>query len=112
MINVISQSLGLGVVNINVFAKVYQNIPNGLQVIDIFANCPETKSSQTGRCQNLHKLSGVKIKCLIIGHILESQPSVSVDFLRVVHYLEYNHNRSILVHCTNKRTKWEEPASH
>ena len=33
MINVILQSLGLDLVNINVYAKVYQNIPN-------IANCP------------------------------------------------------------------------
>ena len=36
VINVISQSLGLDLVNINVYAKVYQNIPKGLRVIDIF----------------------------------------------------------------------------
>ena len=29
MINVISQSLGLDVVNINAYAKFYHNIPNG-----------------------------------------------------------------------------------
>ena len=58
MINVISQSCWLDVVNINVYAKVYQNIPNGFRVIDIFrelsgdeifTNRPVTKSSQTGR---------------------------------------------------------------
>ena len=38
--NVISQSLGLGLVNINVNAKVYQNIPNGLRVIDILRELP------------------------------------------------------------------------
>ena len=63
MINVISQSLGLDVDNINAYAKVYQNIPNGLRVIDIFheqagenifTNCPVTKS-----------------KCLIIGHSMK-----------------------------------------
>ena len=30
------QSLVLDLVNIDVYAKVYQNIPNGLRVIDIF----------------------------------------------------------------------------
>ena len=54
MINVISQSLGQDVVNINAYAKFYQNIPNGLRVTDIFheqagdkifTNCPMTKSS-------------------------------------------------------------------
>ena len=58
IINVISQSFRLDVVNINVYAKVYQNIPNGLKVINIFrelsgdkifTNRPVTKSSQTVR---------------------------------------------------------------
>ena len=51
MINVISQSLGLDGININAYAKFYQNIPNGVRVIDIFyeqagdkifTNCPVT----------------------------------------------------------------------
>ena len=54
MMNVISQSLGLDVVNINAYAKFYQNIPNGLRAVDIFheqagdkifTNCPVTKSN-------------------------------------------------------------------
>ena len=54
MINVISQSLGLDIININEHAKFYQNIPNGLRVIDIFheqagdkifTNCLVTKSN-------------------------------------------------------------------
>ena len=54
MINVISQSLGLGVVIINAYAKFYQNIPIEFRVIDIFheqpgdkifTNCPVTKSN-------------------------------------------------------------------
>ena len=52
--NDIWQSLGLHLVNINAYAKFYQNIPNGLRVIDIFhelacvkifTNCPVTKSN-------------------------------------------------------------------
>ena len=74
MINLISQSLGLDVVNINACAKFYQNNLNGLRVIDIF-----------------HEQAGDKIRCLIImfdyrAHY-ESQPSVSVDFLRVVQFV-------------------------
>ena len=51
MTNGIWQSLGLDLVNINVSAKFYQNIPNGLIVSGIFrklsgdkifANCPGT----------------------------------------------------------------------
>ena len=58
VINAISQSLGLDVVNISVYAKVYQNIPKGLRVIDIlrelsgykiYTNRPVTKCSQTVR---------------------------------------------------------------
>ena len=67
MINVISQSLGLDVVNINAYAKFYQNIPNGLRVIDIF-----------------HEQAGDKIFMFDYRAVYESQPSVSVDFLRVV----------------------------
>ena len=56
--NVISQSLRLDLVNLSVYAKVYQNIPNGLRVIDIiselsgdksFTTRPVTKLSQTVR---------------------------------------------------------------
>ena len=84
MINVISQSLGLDLVNINVYAKVYQNVPNGLRVIDffhelsrdkIFTNAPVTKFSQTVRGQN---------QMFDYRAHSESHPSVSVDFLRVV----------------------------
>ena len=100
MINVISQSLGLDVVNINMYAKFYQNIPNGLRVIDIFheqavdkifTNCPVT------------------IKCSIIGNTM-SQPSVSVDFLRVVQFLYANSVdpdqtlADISLHCLPWRT--------
>ena len=54
MINVISQSLELDDVNINAYAKFYQNISNGVRVIyifheqaddKIFTNCPVTKSN-------------------------------------------------------------------
>ena len=54
MINVILQPLGLDVVNINAYAKFYQNVPNGLRVIyifheqagdKIFTNSPVTKSN-------------------------------------------------------------------
>ena len=84
-----SQSLGLALVNINVYAKVYQNILNGLCVIDIFhelswdkifTTAPVTKSSQTVRGQNQmfdHRAHS------------ESLPSVSADFLRVVQYTNY-----------------------
>ena len=120
MKNVISQSLGLDLVKINVYAKVYQNIPLSSRDGAIFTfsefepqqrlsqsqmtfdyiswatscqyqyNCkilskyskrfksyrhfsrrPGTKSSQTVQGQNLHKLSGDKIKCLIIGHSMK-----------------------------------------
>ena len=74
---VISQSLGLDVVNINVNAKFYQNIPNGLDLSTFFTNRPVTKSSQTVRWQN---------QMFDFRALYESQPSVSVDFLRVVQY--------------------------
>ena len=49
-INVILQSLGLDLININMYAKVYQNIPNGLKVDGIFSELSWDKQ--------LHKLSG------------------------------------------------------
>ena len=54
ILNDIWQFLGLHLVNINAYAKFYQNIPNGLRVIDIFheqasvkifTNCLVTKSN-------------------------------------------------------------------
>ena len=62
VIYVILQFHGLGLVNINLPAKYYQNIPNGLSYGHF---------SQTVRGQNLHKLSGDKIKCLNVGHTLK-----------------------------------------
>ena len=70
MINVISQSLGLDVVNINANAKFYQNIPNGIELSTfLMMNSPVIKSSRTSNDYRA---------------LYESQPSVSVDFLRVV----------------------------
>ena len=47
--------------------------------------------SQTGRCQNLHRLSGDKIKCLIIGHTKKVNWNKKVNFqftfLRVVQFI-------------------------
>ena len=69
MINAISQSLGLDLVNINVIAKVCQNIPNSLRVIDIFRFLSGDK--------NRHKLSGDKIKCLTTEHTLKVNIKIS-----------------------------------
>ena len=73
--NDIWQSLGLHLVNINAYAKFYQNIPNGLELSTFFTNRSVTKSSQTVRWQN--QMFDYRALC-------ESQPSDSVDFLRVV----------------------------
>ena len=86
MINVISQSLGLDVVNINAYAKFYQNIPNGLELSTFFTNSPVTKSSQTVRWQN---------QMFNYRALYESQPSVSIDFLKVV---QYNLLQTVLYH--------------
>ena len=74
MINVIAQSLGLDLVNIDVYAKVYQNI-SSKRFISLF-----------DRGQNVLKLSGDKIKCLIIGHALKVNLQLSIDFLRFVQF--------------------------
>ena len=66
---------------INAYAKFYQNIPNGLRVIDIFHEQAGDKSSQTVQGQNLHKLSGDKINCLIIGHSMKFNFKFQLTFL-------------------------------
>ena len=78
VIKVISQSLGLDVVNINAYAIFYQNISNGLELSTFFTIMPVTKSSQTVRWQ---------YQTLYCRALYESQPSVSVDFLRVVQFI-------------------------
>ena len=51
MINVILQFLGLDLVNINVSAKFYQNIPNGLRVkFHCFQNLNLGKTSTNPKC--------------------------------------------------------------
>ena len=47
------------------FIKIFQTVS---ELSTFFTNRPASKSSQTRRRQNFHKLSGEKIKCLIIGH--------------------------------------------
>ena len=120
MKNVISQSLGLGLVNINVYAKVYQNIPLSSRDRAIFTfsvfepwqrhgqsqkTCDNLLGyilsvsmrmqnfikisqtvlsyrnfSRTGWWQNLHKLSGDKIKCLIIGQSMKVNLQFQLTF--------------------------------
>ena len=130
MKNFISQPLGLDLVNINVYTKVYQNIPLNsrdraiftfsefeprqrlgqtqmtfdnllgyilsismcmqnfikifqmvLELLTFITNRSVSKSSQTGRRQNLHKLSSDKIKCLIIGHSMKFNFKFQLTFL-------------------------------
>ena len=51
--------------------KILSKYSKRFKLSTFFTNRPGTKSSQTGRGQNLHKLSGDKIKCLIIGHSMK-----------------------------------------
>ena len=55
------------------YSKIFQN---GSRVIYIFRHF-----SRTGRGQNLHKLSGDKIKCLIIGHSMKLNFKFQLTFL-------------------------------
>ena len=55
--------------------KILSNIPNSLELSTFYTNRPVTKSSQTVRWQN---------QMFDYRALYESQPSVSVDFLRVV----------------------------
>ena len=73
MINVISQSLGLDVVNINVYANFYQKYSKRFKSYWHF--------SWTGRGQNLHKLSRKKIKCLIIRYSVKVNLQLQLTFL-------------------------------
>ena len=79
MINVISQSLRLDVVNINAYAKFYQKDSKRFKSYRHF--------SRTGWGQNLHKLSGDKIKCLIIGHSVKVNLQFQLTFLGSCNYL-------------------------
>ena len=82
MINVILQPLGLEFVNINVCAKVYQSIPNGVRVMGIFRSLSgNTQLHKLNRDSLLHKMYQGNYS----SHS-ESQPSVSllVDFLWVI----------------------------
>ena len=65
-INVILKSFGLDLVSINVSAKYYQNIPNGLRIMCIFqklsgvkihANCPvtDTQNLELGKASTNDK---------------------------------------------------------
>ena len=48
-LNVILQPLELDLVNINVYAKVYQNIPNGLRAVGIFRELSGISQTDRGR---------------------------------------------------------------
>ena len=61
------------------FIKIFQTVK---ELWTFFTNRPGTKSSQTDRGQNLHKLSGDKIKCLIIGQSVKFNFQVR-DFLNL-----------------------------
>ena len=50
------------------FIKIFQTVK---ELSTFFTNRPGTKCSQTIQGQNVHKLSGDKIKCLIIGHSMK-----------------------------------------
>ena len=114
-----SQSLGLDLVNINVYAKFSEfGARQSLDqdkchfaiswtrcrqyqcVCKILSNYSKRfKSyrhfSRTGRGQNLHKLSGDKIKCLIIRH------SMKVNFQFQLTFLGSCNDRLLLVQSSN-----------
>ena len=60
------------------FITIFQTV---LELSTFFTNRSGTKSSQTGWGQNLHKLSGDKIKCLIIGHSIKFNFQFQLTFL-------------------------------
>ena len=92
MKNVISQSLGLDLVNINVYAKVYQNIPLSLRDREIFT------FSEFGRLEKLRSMINVILQLLELDLI---NINVSAKFyqnipnsLRVKFHCFQNLNRS------------------
>ena len=72
MINIILQSLGLDLVNINVYAKVYQNIPNSFTSYGYFLLSGDTLHKRIGD-KLLHKLSQ--------GSYRAHSESLSVEYL-------------------------------
>ena len=60
------------------FIKIFQTV---YELSTFFTNRPGTKCSQTVQGQNLHKLSGDKIKCLIIGHSMKFNFKFQLTFL-------------------------------
>ena len=71
--NNIWQSLGLHLVNINAYAKFFSKYSKRFKSYRHFL--------QTGWRQNFHKLSGDKIKCLIIGHTMKFNFKFQLTFL-------------------------------
>ena len=61
------------------FIEIFQTVK---ELSTFFTTRPGTKSSQTVLGQNLHKLSGDKIKCLIIGHSMKFNFKFQLTFLR------------------------------
>ena len=52
-------------------------------------NRPGTKCSQTVQGQNLHRLFGDKIKCLIIGHSMKFKFKFQLTFLGSCNLTDY-----------------------
>ena len=65
----------LGYILSNAYAKLYQNIPNGLRIIDIFHEQAGVKIFTNSRRQN--QMFDYRV-------LYDIQLQVSVDFLRVV----------------------------
>ena len=66
------------------FIKIFQTVK---ALSTFFTNRPGTKCSQTVQGQNLHKLSGDKIKCLIIGHSMKFNFKFQLTFLLSCNYV-------------------------
>ena len=130
MKNVISQSLGLDLVNISVYAKVYQNIPlssieraiftfsefeprqrlgqsqwHGLRVIDIFHEQAGDKIFTNGPGTKSSQTVRWQNQMFDYRALYEIQLSVSVDFLRVVQYF-LSHQVLIFISKAYNFTEW------
>ena len=90
------------------FIKIFQTVQ---ALSTFFTNRPGTKSSQTDGWQNLHKRSGDKIICLIIGHSMKFSFKFQLTFLGSCNFtcsewktmLYLDSNTCLFIHTLSKK---------
>ena len=111
MINVILQFLELDLVNINVSAKFYQNIPNGLKVkFHCFQNLNLGKTSTNPKCHlAITWATSCQYQCVckisslpLVGISSDARKLVSFDIPTRDNIHRYQCNNPIFYHGTDK----------